>query len=174
LRNVWFRTYAPVARASVPEAGSFLRTPGGAEAPAATTRDSSPLGFVAFSCAARGVRGGRAGSFGRGYGPGVETPVAVERPRNWAALVALWTALVTWLILIGALVASQTFASEDIFDWVAWVALGFGTAGLILAVLGITMIRTRGETAVAILALVLVLSLTSFTSPLFFYGLGGG
>jgi len=56
------------------------------------------------------------------------------------------------------------------FDWVAWVALGFGTGGLILAVLGITAIRTHGETAVAILALVLVLSLTSFASPLFLYG----
>ena len=89
------------------------------------------------------------------------------RPRNWLAVAALWTALATWLILIGSLVASQTFASSHIFDW---VALGFGTGGLILAVLGITAIRTHGETAVAILALVLVLSLTSFASPLFLYG----
>jgi len=48
------------------------------------------------------------------------------------------------------------------------VALGFGTAALVFSVAGITMIRTRGETALAILALVLTLSLTSFVSPLLF------
>src|SRR4051812_42120637 len=92
-------------------------------------------------------------------------------PRNLFALAGLWTALTTWLILVAALVASQTFASGRIFSWVAWVALGFGTASLILAVAGITMIRTRGETAVAVLALVLTLALTS-GSPLLF-GLRG-
>ena len=94
------------------------------------------------------------------------------RQRNWVALLALWTALTTWLIIVGTIVAVGSGASgEDIFDVVGWVVLGFGTAALILSVAGITMIRTRGDTVVAILALVLTLSLTSFASPLF-YGFG--
>ena len=94
------------------------------------------------------------------------------RSRNWLALLALWTALTTWLILIGTGVAiGSDAASEDIFNVVGWVALGFGTAALILSVAGITMIRTQGEAAVAILALVLTLSLTSLASPLLF-GIG--
>ena len=92
------------------------------------------------------------------------------RSRNWLALLALWTALATWLILIGTGVAiGSDAASEDIFSVVGWVALGFGTAALVLSVAGITMIRTHGETALAVLALVLTLSLTSLASP-FFYG----
>jgi hypothetical protein len=88
------------------------------------------------------------------------------RSRNWLALLALWTALATWLILIGTGVAiGSGAASEDIFSVLGWVALGFGTAALILSVAGITMIRTHGETAVAILALVLTLALTSLSSP---------
>ncbi len=61
-------------------------------------------------------------------------------------------------------------ASDNIFNVTGWVALGFGTAALVLSVAGITMIRTRGETAtaLAILALVLTLSLTSLASPLLF------
>jgi hypothetical protein len=90
--------------------------------------------------------------------------------RNWFAVAALWTALATWLLLIGSAVAAATFASDHIFHVVGWVALGFGTAALVLAVAGITAIRTRGETAVAVLALVLVLSLTSFASPYLLYG----
>ena len=93
-------------------------------------------------------------------------------PRNWFALLALWTALATWLILIGTAVAiGSNVAGEGIFDVVGWVVLGFGTAALILSVAGITMIRTHGDTVVAILALVLTLSLTSFVSPLL-YGFG--
>lgn len=95
---------------------------------------------------------------------------ATAPPRNWFAVAALWTALATWLIVIGAVVAAQTFASDHIFDWIVWVVLGFATAALILAVLGITAIRSRGETAVAIVALALVLSLSSFASPFFLYG----
>jgi hypothetical protein len=94
--------------------------------------------------------------------------------RNSFALLALWTALTTWLILIAAVVASQTVASEHIFSWVGWVALGFGTAALILAVAGITAIRTHGETAVAVTALVLTLTLTTFGSPFLLYGGLGG
>ena len=89
------------------------------------------------------------------------------RSRNWLALLALWTALATWLILIGAAVAiGSDAASEDILDVILWVALGFATAALILSVAGITQIRTHGETAVAVLALVLTLCLT-FGSALF-------
>ena len=96
------------------------------------------------------------------------------RPRNWSALLGLWTALATWLILVGTGVAiGSGAASEDIFSVVGWIALGFGTAALILSVAGITMIRTHGETVVAILALVLTLSLTSYATPLL-YGFGGG
>src|SRR5688500_17195312 len=89
------------------------------------------------------------------------------RSRNWLALLGLWTALVAWLILIGTAVAiGSDAASDNIFDTVVWVALGFATAALILSVAGITMIRTHGETAVAVLALVLTLCLT-FGSALF-------
>jgi hypothetical protein len=92
------------------------------------------------------------------------------RSRNWIALLALWTALATWLILIGTGIAiGSGAASEDILSVVVWVAVGFGTAALILSVAGITMIRTQGETAVAILAFVLTVWLTSFASP-FLYG----
>lgn len=91
------------------------------------------------------------------------------RSRNWLALLGLWTALVTWLILIGAAVAvGSEAASEDVLDVVVWVTLGFATAALILSVAGITMIRTHGETAVAVLALVLTLCL-SFGSALFLF-----
>jgi hypothetical protein len=93
------------------------------------------------------------------------------RSRNWLALLALWTALATWLILIGTAIAiGSGAASFEIVDVVAWVAAGFGTAALILSVAGITMIRTHGETSVAVLALVLTLWLTSFGSTLFFGG----
>ena len=94
-----------------------------------------------------------------------------RRSRNWLALLGLWTALATWLILIGTAVAIGSGASEDIFNVVGWFALGFATAALILSVAGITMIRDRGETAVAILGLVLTLTLTSAASPFFLYGL---
>jgi uncharacterized membrane protein YcjF (UPF0283 family) len=91
------------------------------------------------------------------------------RPRNWFALLALWTALAAWLILVGTIVAVGSDAvTDNIFNVTGWVALGFGTAALVFSVAGITMIRTRGETALAILALVLTLSLTSFVSPLLF------
>jgi hypothetical protein len=100
----------------------------------------------------------------------VESSAPATRPRNWFAVAALWVGLATWLILVGSVVAAETFASGDIFDVVAWVALGFATGALVLAVIGITATRTRGETAVAVLALVLVLSLTTFASPLFLYG----
>jgi hypothetical protein len=97
----------------------------------------------------------------------VETRFAL-RSRNWIALLALWTALATWLILIGTAVAiGSDAASDDIVDVVIWVALGFATAALILSVAGITMIYTHGETAVAVLALVLTLCLT-FGSALLF------
>ncbi len=44
-----------------------------------------------------------------------------------------------------------------------------------LALGGITMIRTRGETALAIAALILALALTGFANPLLFgYGFGLG
>jgi len=77
--------------------------------------------------------------------------------------------LAAWLILVGTIVAvGSDAASDNIFNVTGWVALGFGTAALVFSVAGITMIRTRGETALAILALVLTLSLTSFVSPLLF------
>jgi len=54
------------------------------------------------------------------------------RPRNWFALLALWTALAAWLILVGTIVAvGSDAASDNIFNVTGWVALGFGTAALV-------------------------------------------
>lgn len=71
--------------------------------------------------------------------------------------------------MIGSGVAAATFASGHIFGYMGWVTLGAARA-LVLAAAGITMIRTRGETAVAVLSLVLGLSRSTFASPLSLYG----
>ena len=99
----------------------------------------------------------------RGYARRVEVLARFDlRSRNWTALLALWTALAAWLVLIGMGIAiGSDAANEDIFKVVGWIPLGFGTAALILSVAGITMIRTRGETALAVLALVLTLAPTA-------------
>lgn len=96
--------------------------------------------------------------------------------RNWLALLGLWTALATWLILIGTIVAiGSGAADDDIFEPLAWIALGFGTTALTLSVAGVTMIHTRGEAAVATLGLVLTLALTLFAiGPLLLFGFGVG
>jgi hypothetical protein len=91
------------------------------------------------------------------------------RSGNWIALLALWTALAAWLVLIGTGVAiGSGAASEDIFRVVGWILLGMGTAALVLSVTGITMIRTRGETALATLALVLTLAPVGLAGPVIF------
>jgi hypothetical protein len=93
-------------------------------------------------------------------------------PRNWLAVAALWAGGVVWLSLIAVFVYAAGFDNQ-VSENVGWVLLGFATVAFVLALAGITAIRTRGETAVAIVALALVLALTSFGTPLLFgWGLG--
>jgi len=94
------------------------------------------------------------------------------RSRNVFALLGLWTALASWLILIGTIVAiAGGAASDDSFRTLGWIVLGSGTTALILSVAGITMIHTRGESAVATASLVLTLSLALFgVAPLLLFG----
>jgi len=69
---------------------------------------------------------------------------------------------------------SATLRSQEIRGCVGDV-LRFEQLGFVLALGGITMIRTRGETALAIAALILALALTGFANPLLFgYGFGLG
>ena len=98
------------------------------------------------------------------------------RSRNLLALLGLWTALASWLILIGTIVAiASGAASDDLFTTLGWTVLGFGTTALILSVAGVTMIHTRGERTVAAASLVLTLSLALFgVAPLLLYGFGVG
>jgi succinate-acetate transporter protein len=93
--------------------------------------------------------------------------------RNWLALAALWTLGATWLGLVGTFVYAVV-ADRDPSENIGWTLLGVGTFGFVLALGGVTMIRTRGETALAIAALVLALALTGFANPFFLgYGFGG-
>ena len=105
-----------------------------------------------------------------GHEAGVER--AELRARNWPALAALWTLGGVWLA-VGAIV----FVA-GVFDWeppeaVGWTLLAFAMLGFALALLGLSWIRTRGETALAITALALGVMLPSGTS-LFAFGLFGG
>ena len=95
------------------------------------------------------------------------------RPRNWLALAALWTLGATWLGLVGTFVYAVV-SSNDPSEGIGWTLLGVGTFGFVLALGGITMIRTHGETAMAIAALILALALTGLVNPFFLgYGFGG-
>lgn len=105
-----------------------------------------------------------------GYATAVEP--ADLRARNWPALAALWTLGAVWLA-VGAIVFLA-----GVFDWeppeaVGWTLLLIAMAGFALALVGVSWIRTRGETALAITALALGLALPSGTS-LFAFGLFGG
>lgn len=92
--------------------------------------------------------------------------------RNWLAVAALWTLGATWLGLVGTTVYA-ILEDTDPPNSVGWTLLGVGTFGFVLALGGITAIRTRGETALAIAALVLALALTGFANPLLLgYGFG--
>jgi succinate-acetate transporter protein len=92
--------------------------------------------------------------------------------RNWYAVAALWTLGATWLGLVAAFVYSVV-TDKDPSDDVGWTLLGVGTFGFVLSLAGVTMIRTRGETALALAALALALTLTGFANP-FFLGYGFG
>ena len=93
-------------------------------------------------------------------------------PRNWFALAALWTLGLTWLGLVATFVYAVV-SDNDPSEGVGWTLLGVGTFGFVLSLIGITNIRTRGETALAIAALVLALALTGLANPFFFgFGLG--
>ena len=105
-----------------------------------------------------------------GYAIGVDR--AELRARNWPALAALWTLGAVW-IAIGAIVFLA-----GVFDWeppeaVAWTLLVIAMIGFALALLGVSSIRTRGETALALAALAIGVMLPSGTS-LFAFGLFGG
>jgi succinate-acetate transporter protein len=94
------------------------------------------------------------------------------RARNWLAVTALWTLGATWLGLVGTTVYA-ILEDHDPPRSIGWTLLGVGVLGFVLALGGITAIRTRGETALAIAALVLALALTGFANPLLFgYGFG--
>ena len=102
------------------------------------------------------------------------TDEVTRRPgRNWFAVAALWTAGVVWLSLVGLFVYAVGF-ENDVPEAVGWTLLGVATLAFVLALGGITATRTHGETPLAIVALALVLALTSLGSPLIFgWGLGG-
>ena len=105
-----------------------------------------------------------------GYDAGVDRGAEL-RARNWPALAALWTLGAVWLA-VGAIV----FAA-GVFDWeppeaVGWTLLAIAMLGFALALLGVSWIRTRGETALSIVALALGVMLPSGTS-LFAFGLFG-
>ena len=93
--------------------------------------------------------------------------------RNWPALAALWVLGAVWIALVVLAALIGIFEVEPP-EAVAWALLFTAASGFLLALVGITLIRTRGEAAMAIVALVLALSLTSLASPffLFFGGLG--
>ena len=93
-------------------------------------------------------------------------------PRNWFAVAALWTLGATWLGLVATFVYAVV-SDNDPSEGIGWTLLGVGTCGFVLSLVGITMIRTRGETALAIAALVLALALAGLANPWFFgFGLG--
>ena len=94
------------------------------------------------------------------------------RARNWPALAALCTLGAVWLA-VGVIVFLA-----GAFDWeppegVGWALLLIAMAGFGLALVGVSWIRTRGETALALAALALGVMLPSGTS-LFAFGLFGG
>src|SRR5688500_3499359 len=98
--------------------------------------------------------------------------IVVGRGRNWPALLALRTSLATWLLLIGGIVAGTTFARAHL-RLARLGRVGFRNGRTRLGRRGHHVIGSRGKTAVAVLALVLVLSLTTFVRPFFLYGSGG-
>jgi hypothetical protein len=98
--------------------------------------------------------------------------LAAIRARNWPALAALWSLGSIW-ITIGFLVALDGLFGVDPPEAVGWVLLGVAIVGFVLALAGISSIRTRGETALAIAALAVGLALPS-GATFFFYGLFGG
>jgi hypothetical protein len=105
-----------------------------------------------------------------GYGIGVE--LAALRARNWPALAALWALGSIW-ITIAFLIALDGLFGVEPPEAVGWVLLAVAIVGFVLALAGISSIRSRGETAVAIAALAVGLALPS-GGMLFFYGLFGG
>jgi hypothetical protein len=94
-------------------------------------------------------------------------------PRNVFAVGALWTLGVTWLGLVATLVYA-ILRERDPAEGVLWTLLGIGTFGFVLTLAGITAIRTRGDTVVAIAALVLAVALAMTLNPVFFIGYGWG
>jgi hypothetical protein len=108
----------------------------------------------------------------RGYV--VDVNRAELRARNWPALAALWTTGTVWLA-VGLLIFLSGVFDFEPPEAVGWVLLWVAMAGLALALLGVSWIRTRGETALAITALALTVSLPTgswFYAFSLFGGLG--
>ncbi len=93
--------------------------------------------------------------------------------RNWFAVAALWTLGAVWLGLVATFtyaVLADTEPSEN----VGWALLAVGTLGFVLSLVGVTNIRTHGETALALAALALALALTGLVANPLFFGFGLG
>jgi hypothetical protein len=95
-----------------------------------------------------------------------------RRERNHAALTNLWTVGAVWVALAVLTFLEGVFEVEPP-EVVGWSLLVIGTGGFVLALAGVTSIRTHGESVVAIIALVLALSLP-MASTYLEYGLFGG
>ena len=93
------------------------------------------------------------------------------RTRNWAALTALWTLGIVWLALAALAFLAGVF-DVDPPEAVGWTLLVLAMVGFAFALLGVSAIRERGETAVAAAALALALVLPTAAS-LFAFGLFG-
>ena len=87
--------------------------------------------------------------------------------RNWLALGGLWTGLLAWLVVVGMAVAAGT--DHEPPEAIAWAVLGIATVALVLSVAGLSAVRTRGETAVAVSALALVLAMPTVAGTIFFF-----
>jgi hypothetical protein len=94
------------------------------------------------------------------------------RERNWPALAALWTIGGVWLALVAIVFLEGVFDIQP-GEAVGWTLLAFAALGFVLGLAGITAIRTRGETALAIMALVLAIALPT-TGTYFLFGAFGG
>jgi hypothetical protein len=105
-----------------------------------------------------------------GYAVGVDR--AELRARNWPALAALWTLGSVWLA-IGVLIFLAGVFDFEPPEAVGWAILLIALAGFTLALVGISSIRTRGETALALAALALALTLPA-GSWFFAFSLFGG
>jgi hypothetical protein len=105
-------------------------------------------------------------------GYGVDMDRAELRARNWPALAALWTIGSVWLA-VGALIFAAGVFDFDPPEALGWALLAVAMAGFTLALIGVSWMRDRGETALALAALVLAVMLPT-GSWFFAFSLFGG